>query len=320
LKGASIHQVISSREEREGLRGILSDEAYTILEREYNTPNVKGVYLPEYALAIVFAEKAEGTKQGELTYIHEQVHAFYHSLPNDMRDRYGVACFDWLWRKAPEVYQKILRLYPASKQVRLNEACSFFIQELVNRLGIESFLTGTPLGDDFLCNFITEFKKYIRNEQKDREDLRVGRGVQDAETSRNGERLYNDNLVGRHYGSEEGQDGEREESDRRGKKGNDRENYGQAQEKLGQDVQADRHRRTVDVAQGGKLYRTSEQLNDEYGDRWLTEQTNNDGRHTTQVRNTISSYEKFGNFVKNDSKGKSVTILDASSGLGHGTE
>ncbi|MBQ5680359.1 MAG: hypothetical protein IIV20_02650 [Bacteroidaceae bacterium] len=209
LKGASIHQVISSREEMEGLRGILSDEAYTILEREYNTPNVKGVYLPEYALAIVFAEKAEGTKQGELTYIHEQVHAFYHSLPNDMRDRYGVACFDWLWRKAPEVYQKILRLYPASKQVRLNEACSFFIQELVNRLGIENFLNGTPLGDDFLCNFITEFKKYIRNEQKDREYLRVGRGVQDAETSRNGERLYNDNLVGRHYGSEGGRDGER---------------------------------------------------------------------------------------------------------------
>lgn len=209
LKGASIHQVISSREEMEGLRGILSDEAYTILEREYNTPNVKGVYLPEFALAIVFAEKAEGTKQGELTYIHEQVHAFYHSLPNDMRDRYGVACFDWLWRKAPEVYQKILRLYPASEQVRLNEACSFFIQELVNRLGIENFLTGTPLGDDFLCNFITEFKKYIRNEQKDREDLRVGRGVQDAETSRNGERLYNDNLVGRHYGSEGGRDGER---------------------------------------------------------------------------------------------------------------
>ena len=127
-------------------------------------------------------------------------------------------------------------------------------------------------------------------------------------------------MVGRHYGSEEGQDGETEELDRRGKKGNDRENHGQAQKKLGQDVQADRHRRTVDVAQGGKLYRTSEQLNDEYGDRWLTEQTNNDGRHTTQVRNTISSYEKFGNFVKNDSKGKSVTILDASSGLGHGTE
>ena len=97
-----------------------------------------------------------------------------------------------------------------------------------------------------------------RNDQseggQDREYLRVGRGVQDAETSRNGERLYNDNLVGRHYGSEGGRDRETEESDRRGKKGNDRENHGQPQEKLGQDVQADRHRRTVDVAQDGRLH------------------------------------------------------------------
>ena len=100
-----------------------------------------------------------------------------------------------------------------------------------------------------------------RNDQseggRDREYLRPGRGVQNAETSRNGERLHNDNLVGRHYRSEEGRDRETEESDRRGKKGNDRENHGQAQEKLGQDVQADRHRRTVDVAEDGKLYRDS---------------------------------------------------------------
>lgn len=54
-----------------------------------------------------------------------------------------------------------------------------------------------------------------------------------------------------------GYDRQTEELDRRREKGNDRENHGQAQEKLGQDVQADRHRRTVDVAEGGKLYRDS---------------------------------------------------------------
>ena len=52
-----------------------------------------------------------------------------------------------------------------------------------------------------------------------------------------------------------GYDRQTEELERRREKGNDRENHGQAQEKLGQDVQADRHRRTVDVAEGGKLYR-----------------------------------------------------------------
>ncbi len=67
-------------------------------------------------------------------------------------------------------------------------------------------------------------------------------------------------------------------------------------------------------------YRTSEELNNEYGSRWLDEQTNEDGRHTTQVKNTINSYRKFGEFVKRDSNGRDVSVLDASSGLGLGTE
>ena len=66
-------------------------------------------------------------------------------------------------------------------------------------------------------------------------------------------------------------------------------------------------------------YRTSEDLTEEYGDSWLTEQTNDDGRHTTQVKNTINSYKKFGEWVKKDSRGREVSVLDASSGLGLGT-
>lgn len=65
---------------------------------------------------------------------------------------------------------------------------------------------------------------------------------------------------------------------------------------------------------------TSEELSQRYGSRWIEEQTNEDGRHTTQVKNTINSYKKFCDFVKRDSNGKNVSILDASSGLGLGTE
>ena len=67
-------------------------------------------------------------------------------------------------------------------------------------------------------------------------------------------------------------------------------------------------------------YRTSEELDQEYGSRWIDEQTNEDGRHTTQVKNTINSYKKFGDWVKRDSDGRNVDVLDASSGLGLGTE
>ena len=67
-------------------------------------------------------------------------------------------------------------------------------------------------------------------------------------------------------------------------------------------------------------YRTSEKLGQEYGSRWIDEQTNEDGRHTTQVKNTLNSYKKFGDWVMRDSGGKKVDVLDASSGLGLGTE
>ena len=67
-------------------------------------------------------------------------------------------------------------------------------------------------------------------------------------------------------------------------------------------------------------YRTSEELGQEYGSRWIDEQTNEDGRHTTQVKNTLNSYKKFGDWVMRDSGGKKVAVLDASSGLGLGTE
>ena len=77
---------------------------------------------------------------------------------------------------------------------------------------------------------------------------------------------------------------------------------------------------TYDKRNDNILFRTSDELNDEYGDRWLTEQTNNDGRHSTQVKNTVNSYKKFGAWVKEDAKGRNVSVLDASSGLGLGTE
>lgn len=71
--------------------------------------------------------------------------------------------------------------------------------------------------------------------------------------------------------------------------------------------------------EGGTSMKTSSDLNEMFGSRWLDEQTNDDGRHTTQVKSTINSYKKFVDWVKRDSNGRDVDVLDASSGLGLGT-
>ena len=77
----------------------------------------------------------------------------------------------------------------------------------------------------------------------------------------------------------------------------------------------------AEAEMGTERYSTSKDLHDRFGERWLTEQTNDDGRHSTQIAGTINSYKKFSEWVEKDSQGKgNVSILDASSGLGHGTE
>lgn len=75
------------------------------------------------------------------------------------------------------------------------------------------------------------------------------------------------------------------------------------------------------VITDNERFRTSEELDTEFGKRWIEEQTNMaDGRHTTQVKNTLNSYRKFADWVKKDSNGRNVSVLDASSGLGLGTQ
>lgn len=67
-------------------------------------------------------------------------------------------------------------------------------------------------------------------------------------------------------------------------------------------------------------FRTSSELFDEYP-TWLSGQTRDDGRHTTQISGTASTYEKIADFISKDSRGSgNVRVLDASSGLGVGTK
>lgn len=65
-------------------------------------------------------------------------------------------------------------------------------------------------------------------------------------------------------------------------------------------------------------FRTSLELDNEFGDAWRNQQ-NEDGRHSTQVANTKSTYEKIGHYLE-DAGMKGASILDASSGLGLGTQ
>lgn len=65
-------------------------------------------------------------------------------------------------------------------------------------------------------------------------------------------------------------------------------------------------------------YRTSAEIDKEYPN-WLEGTTNESGKHSTQVTKTVGTYNKVGEWIENN-LGKDVEILDASSGMGLGTQ
>ena len=66
-------------------------------------------------------------------------------------------------------------------------------------------------------------------------------------------------------------------------------------------------------------FMSSGELDEKYPN-WLKDQTEESGKHSTQIAGTLNSYKKFGEWVKKVSGGRQVSVLDASSGLGYGTE
>ena len=68
----------------------------------------------------------------------------------------------------------------------------------------------------------------------------------------------------------------------------------------------------------GIRFRTSGELDEEYP-TWLSGQTTKTGQHTTQIARTVNTYKKIGEWLKANSN-NDTRILDASSGLGMGTQ
>lgn len=78
----------------------------------------------------------------------------------------------------------------------------------------------------------------------------------------------------------------------------------------------------LQIAKGGKdseqRFRTSDQLFEQYP-TWLSGQTTDSGQHTTQITSTVKSYNRIGEWMKKNGM-DGATVLDASSGLGIGTQ
>jgi len=161
LNGGSMLHVVSGQEDIDQLQGAVNAEAIFSIQDAFNERGTTGVYLPGNDLVVIFAGKVNGVQDAEETWWHEQAHGFWHHLPKDVREEYGAACLDYVQRKNPEVYNKIIGGY--EKEAWKNEACSYFIESTIRDFGAYAFLTAHLDGNEKIATFADEFITYIKN-------------------------------------------------------------------------------------------------------------------------------------------------------------
>ena len=168
LTGAAITQVISGRKELEALKGKIDDKAYAAVEKAYNNQKTDAIYVPRLQMVVIFGEKIRDFKHAESTWWHEQTHHFWHSLPDDVRQKYSVAIWEYMSKHYPEKVKEIQSHYSSGEWY--NEGCSYFIGETIKQYGTENFLSLPFEGIEEICNFATELKAFLRNEKGRKED------------------------------------------------------------------------------------------------------------------------------------------------------
>lgn len=170
LKGAVSTFVINSKEDLEAMRGKVSSRAFKDIEELYNEPDTGAGYIPRADIVVVFGEKIEDVKEAESIWWHEQAHGYWETLSKGQRESFGKACLDYLFRHHRADYNHIINDYP--EEDHLNEACSFFIAQLISEHGTEKILGSRFEGIEEICNFADGLTNYIRNEREQ------GKGIQ----------------------------------------------------------------------------------------------------------------------------------------------
>lgn len=185
LKGSAPTYTINSRQDLEAMKGKVSSRVYREIERLYADPDNGAAYIPRAGIVVVFGEHLEDAKEAEAAWWHEQTHSFWQKLPEDERRKFGYACFDWLRKNRPDIYNHITKPGNYERYDWLNEACAFLIGNVaIESNGTEKFLNGNFVGNPEICNFANELRKHIRNGRQESTNTgnnqlrRIGEGEQ----------------------------------------------------------------------------------------------------------------------------------------------
>ena len=163
--------VINSREDIDALKGKVNSRVYREIERLYNDPDTGAAYIPRGGIVVMFGEHLEGVKEAENVWWHEQAHAYWRTLPDALRKKYGEACFVWLEKNRPDIYNHIRNNYPVTDW--RDEACAYLIGDiLIFQYGTEKIVNNRLVGNEEICNFANGLVNHVKNGKERNNQLR----------------------------------------------------------------------------------------------------------------------------------------------------
>lgn len=208
LRGGAPFLVVNGKKELDWLRDTVSPEAFALVMKAYNRPNVTGTHIFPANFAIVFGEKVSSPEEAGITWWHEQTHSFFDSLPQDKQKEYGDFFLNYMHKNYPEDYETIINEYKEPDWG--SEACAYFAENIIKEQGADNFMTANFVGDEEISTFANELREYLRNGKEGKTNNRPEQGADKSDASRHGNsRGRNDQPQGRERRTAEGEESPR---------------------------------------------------------------------------------------------------------------
>lgn len=193
LVGAVATAVIESEEDLLKLKNLIDEVAYAALENDYNKPYMYGGAYLQHNFIAIYTNKPTAPNPN-LVWWHEQTHIAYERINLEDKHECGLTALEWL-REQPwegcRHYDIIIDRY--KQEDWDSEASARLVEYIIEKYGVERFLSSDFGGNEKLSKLVTAIKNQIIYGKERPTEYDILRGAertqrtQDADSRRNRE-------------------------------------------------------------------------------------------------------------------------------------
>lgn len=193
IKPSGTTTAIYDQDDLEALRGVVDDELFNAIEKDFNDSKIYGCYDPESGMVIVFTNKATTRRKAESTWWHEKGHLIFDFLPLEDKEECGREAFEWLHNQGYITDNQYNHYSDSSKST---EGAAWLVKYLFDKYGTDGIINGNFTGNGKITKLAAAIQNYLKNgEETDNNRLR--QSAQEQEASRRGDSSNREETEGR---------------------------------------------------------------------------------------------------------------------------